>query len=909
MSDEIYLPAITAACAAPFVVEPPADADHGWIRVRRPDLATPRQGWKLHVSASPWSAATVLARVLPVLRDAGAAFKVAASQRFLAGLNQGDAGFSQIGKFVTVYPATDDQAVRLAIQLDTATAGLRGPAVPSDHPLWMGSLVSYRYGSFGTRHLQTPIGELVDAIVSPAGELVPDRRDSFYRAPDWVRDPFQTAGIVSEPPTRKRLIANRYLIAATIAESSRGTVCLAADLRQGRRCVLKSARANAALTADGRDARDRLRHEATILARLAAEPAFPAIYELIEDGEDLYLAMEDLAGQTLEAVVHDKVMTGRLPATAQVAAWGSELAGALSNVHAADLVYRDLKSTNVMIAPDGQLRLLDFELAHDAASDLPPYGRGTRGYVSPQQARGERPAPTDDIYSLGALLYFLATGAEPSRAPHEFRLLARPLAALNPAVSPILAAIITRCLHPDPAERFPSMAAVRDALVSHQQWPAAAPLPFGHSAVAANPVLTRQGYRDLARRLSGTLCATARPRPGEPGLTWISEHPTSLGMPYRAINLGAAGTILALAELTAAFGEEQHRAVLAEATEWLRAAPPPPGAEVPGLYAGEAGVGAALLRAGQVLADPALIAAAAARGRQIAALPHASPDLFTGSAGRLRFHLLLWEETGDASALRDAIAAGEALLRAAKPAEDGGLCWPFPPGYDRLSGRAFTGYAHGAAGIADALLDLAEATGRERFLATPRAAGRWLTSLAVPCLDDGSGRDWPPLPGQQAGDATWCHGAAGTGRFLLHAAQLQLLPEAAALAEGAARQVARGARAAGPVQCHGLAGQIELLLDVYQATGETAYLTEAHSLGRLLAAFASERDGLLLWPSDNPRRFTPDYMVGYAGIAVCLLRLSDPEHIPTQLSRRGFRYLPQPDPGELGRTLIVSGTR
>jgi hypothetical protein len=59
----------------------------------------------------------------------------------------------------------------------------------------------------------------------------------------------------------------------------------------------------------------------------------------------------------------------------------------------------------------------------------------------------------------------------------------------------------------------------------------------------------------------------------------------------------------------------------------------------------------------------------------------------------------------------------------------------------------------------------------------------------------------------------------------------------------------------------------------------------------LLEAFASEQDGLLLFPSESPGTFSPDYMVGYAGIAMCLLRLSDPER-PHQLSRRGFR--PQP---------------
>ncbi|MGH2585164.1 MAG: lanthionine synthetase LanC family protein, partial [Dehalococcoidia bacterium] len=87
--------------------------------------------------------------------------------------------------------------------------------------------------------------------------------------------------------------------------------------------------------------------------------------------------------------------------------------------------------------------------------------------------------------------------------------------------------------------------------------------------------------------------------------------------------------------------------------------------------------------------------------------------------------------------------------------------------------------------------------------------------------------------------------------------------------------------------CHGLAGAIEFLLDMFQATGDRAYLADAGVLARLLEAFAAERDGALVFPSESPDVFTPDYMVGYAGVAACLLRLSAPD-LPHLLSRAGF---------------------
>ena len=206
----------------------------------------------------------------------------------------------------------------------------------------------------------------------------------------------------------------------------------------------------------------------------------------------------------------------------------------------------------------------------------------------------------------------------------------------------------------------------------------------------------------------------------------------------RDLNTGSAGPVLALAELVGKLGVLEHRRVLVQGARWLASAPRPDGRPLPGLYVGEAGPGAALLRAGQVLGDPDLVAAAAERGRWIATLPYASPDLYNGTAGRLRFHLLLWDETDDPEHLGHAVEAGDVLLVAAEEAGPGEVRWRIPPGYDGLSGCANLGYAHGAAGIADVLLDLFEATRDERFLAPAQGAGRWLARLAVPLLEDGS---------------------------------------------------------------------------------------------------------------------------------------------------------------------------
>lgn len=867
-----------------------------WIRVGNGLDTTPQQGWKLHVSATVASAEAVLRRVLPVLLQQRAYFKVAASLEVLALLNQGGAGMSQIGKFITVYPQDDVQAVQLARTLHEATLGLPGPLVPSDHQLQPGSLVHYRYGGFDSRYLQTPLGEIMPALSTPDGELVADKRLVAYYKPEWVSDPFVAAGIVDESVSN-RLIAGKYMIVGTLHVSPRGAVHMGVDLDNARCCVLKQARRYAMSNLDGHDACDRLRHEEQVLARLAPDPRFPTPFELVEENGDLFLAMEDVEGTTLKHVASKIAAAGQSMSVEQVVAWGREIAEALEAVHAAGFVYRDLKPTNVIVAPGGQLRLIDLELCLETASQLRASGLGTRGYMSPQQKAGQPPSFTDDVYSLGALLYGVVTGAEPSMAPQTDSLLDRPIALVNPACPEALVAVVERCLHPEPAMRFQTMRELAGALASIPDRAEAevisrATLIGKKHDTNAYLAEIRSRYREMAKRVGDSLCRVATKPKNAPGLTWASCHPLVRGGHALDINIGSSGAVLALAELVSELADPTHRAVLEEGAECLvhaRDVHNP----LPGLYVGQAGIGAALLRAGQALGQVEFIDAAAHTGRLVAKQTYNSPDLFNGAAGRLRFHLWLLAETGEREHLQAALEAGEWLLsKAQEVAESAGseLCWAIPSGYSGLSGNAYLGYAHGAAGIADALLDLFEATADGRFLLAAQSAGRWLVRQAVVTLRDGSGLDWPSVEGGTASMPFWCHGAAGIGRFFLHAAELDALPQARSTAERAAASVIMGARAAGPTQCHGLSGNIEFVLDAFQATGDYGYMREVWQLARLLEAFATERGEGLVWSSESPTVFSPDYMTGYAGVAMCLLRLAAAERLPHQLSLRGFQY-------------------
>ncbi|MEG3082815.1 lanthionine synthetase LanC family protein [Sphingomonas sp. PB2P12] len=847
--------------------QPHAGPERSWTYIRHRDATTPDQGWKLHVTATAWSADDVLRRVLAVLLDEPTSFKIAAERETLRRLNRGELGPTQIGKLVTVYPVDDLQAVRLAERLHRATTGLRGPPVPTDRRYRADSLVSFRYGDFTGRELAYPTGATVPAILTPDGQLIPDERGMQYVAPSWTTDPFGGGVAAVVPPSPGDMLDGRLLVVATLAELPRGATLLAADLRSGERRVLKTAIRDHLIDRDGDDARVYLRREADCLHAVRDVTAFPTCHALIEHRDLLILEMEDFAGERLDDHIAGLATRGQLPGDADVVRIGLQITAVIGTLHDRGFAHRDIKTTNVILNPDGNVRVIDFGLSHSL--DAQTGGElGTRGYRSVEH---DSPIAAD-IHAIGALLYALATGAEPALAPNDHGLLDRPIAVLNPRIGHALRTVIAACLAPE--TRYQDMAglaaALRDAGSSTRPSATTAVKGTRYLVDLASPA----GCLSAAKRLGDTLCTTLSADATANG-EWTDAQDCTHGT---ATDLGAgrAGSLLALAELVAVIGDEGHRAVLARCAHAL-AARPTPTPHLPGLYVGTAGIGAALLRAGHALADDTLVASALQRGRMVASAPYTSPDLYVGTAGRLRFHLLLWNATSDSCALDAAIEAGKALIDCAETEQGGTARWTIPPGYAHMSGHAYLGYAHGAAGIADSLLDLFAVTGCGKVLHVVEGVVRWLAATAVSTLYDADGLNWPDQANGTAAGAYWCHGAGGITSFLSRAARIGSITEAEPMAAAATRTVAAATRWFDATQCHGLSGSIECLLDRYQATGDNDILTQVGVFAEILQAFASERDGLLMWPSEAPGAFVPDYLTGYAGVATCLLRLADPK--------------------------------
>jgi len=875
----------------------------------------PDQGWKLHVSATPLSAVEVLEAACDVLLAEGARFKVVNSISLLTTLNSGVFGISQIGKFITVYPSGDAQAVRLAVDLDAATRGRRGPRVPTDRALRPDSLVHYRYGSM-IRRPESQVaghdGEGMYDLLDPAGRLADDVRLDYYRAPSQIEDPFEAAGVRVAPPPRGRLLNGRYFISDAVGQSRRGGVFRAVDISAtpARLCLLKETWHDVGLDPFGRDARDWAANEEYILTRYAGDPMLPRFYDRFEVDGDRYIAIEYVEGTSFDKVLaeeHD-LQEGIDPA--ELIEIGLTTGAALERLHELGLVFRDLKPANLIKTPEGGYRLIDFGIAYEYLEDSgPPLSIGTPPFYSREQYEGAAPSPDDDVFAWGALLCHLAGGdASFADMPKGKDFLQpfprRPIAEIRPGFPPRIAEVIDRAVAWKRADRYPTMREAREALADAARRLDATGVepPGGFSSdqsgqdalitTTSAPSRTEpEEALSLAREVGDALCAEAEERDG--GLCWKRRFEWTERTEYGPdLYGGAAGVALFLAELAQRTGEERYAEAARGAARWLAGPTWGRGRAQHGLHHGEAGVAYFFLRLAELLDSPGYVAAAELRLRRLRGAESLTVDVIYGTAGTLLGLLALHAVTGDSETLAEARAIGDHLVGTALtgPPEGDGCYWEVNAAVPGGPVLPFLGLLHGAAGIGLALAHLGAATGEASYLDTAKATAEMLLAHSTaappdPALDVGGNGEasltWQRYLGDPAaGLQAHCHGAGGIGQFFLWLDALVPDPRYREAAIGAALTLAvPPASATRSGICHGLSGTGHHMVDCYQALGDPRWLEFARQCGGNLQRFrVPERPGV--YAMHGQEETSPDLLVGYAGVGSLLLRLVDAASAP-----------------------------
>jgi hypothetical protein len=874
--------------------------DAPWASVGRAGLEVPEQGWKLHVAATEASALAVLDAAVPVLLAEGVPFKFAAARRYVRALNAATAARESGGKFLTVYPRDDAQAVRLAEACHQATAGLAGPVILSDRPYRPGSLVHYRYGGFRAKPSIDADGMIFHTLRSPSGEIVPDERSPSYQAPSWVIDPFQASVPSPAPevpeapaPAGPVLLNDRYLVRGALRHANKGGVYLAEDRQTGTLVVLKEGRPHVAGDAAG-DARDRIRHEARMLALVAGVAQAPRLVEVFEQQGHVFLVEKHVPYPTLRDVV-DGAFDPPEPgmSAGDVVILTARAAETMAAFHAAGVVLRDFNPNNLLIGPNDDFVLVDFELAHPLG-EAPGPASGTPGYASPEQLQGQPSGQADDYWSLGATIAHLATGADPylpADVNHTWtdpdRLQAWVEGQVDDGmVEAHIAEVVLGCMAPRPQDRW-SPEAVLAALrgEGRRTVPVRGP---GHRRTGVDKP-ARRHPRPAADRLSelnaiqGDVVGwlLSRLGHGQSGHLWPAG-PSGMSLDPINVQTGASGVGLFLCQASRAEEDDTRRAELQHAigvaADWVASQIDRGPERPPGLYFGLSGAAWFLTEASLVLGRDDLLR----RANELAlSLPVAVPnaDITHGTAGVGLGQLHQWARSGDDRFLARAVVAAEHIMRSAQRHDTKNrsagpaVTWPVPASApSRLAGTTSYGFAHGNAGIATFLLYAGTATGEAAFTALALES---LDALLPFAVDVGGAAYWPSGAGDDAEELWphWCSGSSGIGTALIRAFAVTGNRRYRRAAEGAAAAVLRERWRSSAVQCHGLAGDAELLLDLGSFTGEPRFAALALVAAEALELKRRADDNFTVFADDTGSGVDAGFGVGIAGVGSYLSRL------------------------------------
>lgn len=259
------------------------------------------------------------------------------------------------------------------------------------------------------------------------------------------------------------LVDGKYKVLNVVGKGGMSVVYLVMNERANKQWAIKEVRKDG--VQDFEVVKQNLIVETDMLKNLN-HPNLPSIIDVIDTEESFLIVMDYIEGKALDKVL---IEFGAQPQE-YVIEWAKQLCDVLGYLHSRKppIIYRDMKPANVMLKPDGNVTLIDFGTAREFKDSKieDTTCLGTRGYAAPEQygGRGQTDARTD-IYCLGATLYHLVTGHNPSQPPYEMH----PIRYWNANLSSGLEEIILKCTRPNPAERYQNCQELQYALEHYEE--------------------------------------------------------------------------------------------------------------------------------------------------------------------------------------------------------------------------------------------------------------------------------------------------------------------------------------------------------------------------------------------------------------------------------------------------------
>jgi tRNA A-37 threonylcarbamoyl transferase component Bud32 len=864
-----------------------------WCLLYPPGYLGRNQGWKMHLSATPVSAPDVLERAAEVLIRHRCAFKYAKGLRQIEELVSSRADRGSGGKFITVYPNHNVHFREIVDELHRATEGMAGPGILSDRVYRPGSLVHYRYGGFSAMEVLNTEGSYEHMLVAPDGTFVADERKAWFNPPEWAPRPLDDTPAPKPDSARSKPVqlAGRFVVGEAIRHSYRGGVYRALDTETGEKVIIKQARPHTGADVTGNDARDWMRHEAQMLEEMQPLGFTPRKVLLFDYQGDLFLAEEELTGESLRHWCEAKVkQTGGEISAEDAEPMVRALIDLLAATHQRGLVVRDFNPGNIVVPQDDRPRLVDLEFLAKRGERV--RNVATVGYVAPEQLAMARhslaPEPTADIYSLGATLLYLTTRIDPAfpeddpaERTYSDRLadFVNATASTGEAVRHFAPLILGLTAH-DPAKRW-TLEQAREFLDT----------PAGRRpAYDLGSAATRLSTVEQERLLDDGLAHTVETMRPDQAHLWPPIAAEGMVSDPCNVQSGAGGILAVLNRACQVFDDEPLRDALRTATEWVDHRLPQEKRILPGLYFGRSGTAWALYDAAKTLGDDEIAERAIAYAKRVPTRWF-NPDMTHGTSGAGTAMLHLWRRTGDHDFAKRAHACARALVRAADRGGDG-IAWPVQEEFSsQMAGISHHGFAHGVAGVSNFLLTAGQALDCPEYVDLALAGGESLTRSVI---RENGGALWPTGEPEQdeIGLTWWCSGSAGVGTFLIRLWQATQDDGFRELAESAAVAVRNQRWLLSPTACHGGSGGAEFLLDLAVALGDRRYRDWAEEIAMSIHTRSTLRSGKLLAPGDTMSAIEMGYNTGLAGVLGFLLRL---RHGGTRLWMAEDLALPAPE--------------
>lgn len=816
-----------------------------WFHCRPAAAVLPEQGWKIHLSATFSNAAAILTSAARILVPRGISFKFGLDRAMLFLLNSKRWPRGSAGKFITVYPRTDDEFRSVIEELYRAMVGFAGSYILSDRRYKDSQVVHYRYGGLLSRSILDVTGDKQLVLTAPDGSTTGDARLPYFVVPDWVKDPFAGMNRTSSLGQDNTLKDGRYHIEEAIAFSNTGGVYLATDRQSGKRVIIKEARPFTNLTPNGCEAVALLKKEHRLLTVLLGTGITPEPMDFFKDWEHHFLVEEKIDGMMLRLY-----SPGRNPALrtrpslldvqeffARYCSLYKRIAQALDTLHKHNIVFADISFSNIFVDRGGEkITFLDFEAAHEIGVDSPTVVF-TPGFASSERAQGQDANFADDYFAFGGLLVAgvmpvnILLGLDPTACDRFLRSLTRDLGLPDSIRQAVLA--LTRT---DRSKRITPLHAME--------------MIRGGAAVQEPVISSGEAQEsDCESVIAGIVAYIEETATYERRDRLFPSDPKVFHTNPLSVAHGACGVAYSLWKMAGS--------VPAKITDWILNMPCTPELYPPGLYLGMSGIAWTLLELGFEREAVKILQATHSRP-----LVYDSPDLLYGVAGWGMAQLKFFLHTGDELYLQKAIEGGVYLLKVAEHDESSNW-WP-------SLGFIHAGLGHGASGVSLFLLYLYLATGDERFLYGGERGLAFVISRAVKNTDGAF--TWRLNEDSDTVTPYWRHGSAGVGAAVL---RYHLITGNPMFREVLDRIVVDADRkyAIFPSRFFGLAGLGDFFLDMAHFNHGPAYVDSAWKAADGVLLFKLERPQGIAFPGEQLMRISCDYATGSAGIGLFLHRL------------------------------------